>query len=128
MGDARWAPDEGADQRFPLHFPYAAPCNGAANQQWTGGNGTPATHAGPIVAGVSSTLCVDDNSGSAADGTAIQLWGCNGTAAQQWTVAAGSTLRVLGKCMDVTGAGIADGTKVELYTCNGGSNQRWNLP
>lgn len=46
-------------------------------------------------------------------------WGCNGTGAQQRTVAAGSTLQVLGKCLDVNGAGTADGITADLYDCDG---------
>ena len=34
-------------------------------------------------------------------------------------VAAGSTLRVLGKCLDINGGGTANGTTVDLYDCNG---------
>ncbi|HVV24075.1 MAG TPA: glycoside hydrolase family 3 C-terminal domain-containing protein, partial [Pseudonocardiaceae bacterium] len=75
------------------------------------------TVTGPIVSGVSSSLCVDDRAASTVNGNPIQIYTCNGTNAQQWTVAAGNTLQVLGKCMDVTGAGTANGTKVQLYDC-----------
>ncbi|MCL6735911.1 RICIN domain-containing protein, partial [Streptomyces neyagawaensis] len=44
---------------------------------------------------------------------------------QQWTVAAGSTVKALGKCLDVSGGGTADGTRVVLWSCNGGTNQNW---
>ncbi|MDE1689120.1 ricin-type beta-trefoil lectin domain protein, partial [Streptomyces neyagawaensis] len=60
-----------------------------------------------------------------ADGTAVQISSCTGSARQQWTVAAGSTVKALGKCLDVSGGGTADGTRVVLWSCNGGTNQNW---
>jgi predicted alpha-1,2-mannosidase len=80
---------------------------------------------GPIVSGVSSSLCVDDNGGSTTTGSHIQIWACNGTAAQNWTVAANGTLQVEGGCMDVTSSGTANGTLVQWYTCNGTGAQQW---
>jgi beta-glucosidase len=80
---------------------------------------------GPIVAGVSPTLCVDDRAASTANNNPIQIFTCDGTTAQSWTVAAGNTLQVLGKCMDVTAAGTANATKVQLFDCNGTGAQVW---
>ncbi|HZR50307.1 MAG TPA: lectin [Streptosporangiaceae bacterium] len=80
---------------------------------------------GPIVAGVSSSLCVDDRSSSTANSNPIQVYTCNNTGAQQWTVAANGTLQVLGGCMDVTHSGTADGTLVQFYQCNGTGAQQW---
>jgi hypothetical protein len=80
---------------------------------------------GPIVAGVSSSLCVDDRSASTADYNPVQIYTCNSSSAQQWTVASGDTLQVLGDCMDVDGAGTTDGTLVDLYPCNGTGAQVW---
>ncbi|MCU1680307.1 MAG: glycoside hydrolase family 3 domain protein [Amycolatopsis sp.] len=94
---------------------------------WTatsGGGGTGGA-AGPIVAGVSASLCVDVRGASSANNTAVQLYQCNGTGAQVWTVAAQGALQSLGKCMDVTSAGTANGTKVQLYDCNGSGAQVW---
>jgi predicted alpha-1,2-mannosidase len=81
---------------------------------------------GPIVSGVSSSLCVDDNGGAATDGSKIQVWTCNGSAAQQWTVETNGTLQVAGGCMDVTSSGTANGTLVQWYTCNGTGAQQWS--
>jgi hypothetical protein len=78
---------------------------------------------GPITSGLAGK-CVDDNNGSATDGTHVQLWDCNGTSAQNWTYTNG-TLTINGKCMDVTGQGTANGTLVEIWDCNGGANQQW---
>jgi Ricin-type beta-trefoil lectin domain len=75
---------------------------------------------GPIVFGQDTSECVDDNAGSSANGTKIQLWGCNGNFNQDWTVASGGTLQVNGKCMDITGANYSNGTLIDLWTCNGG--------
>jgi len=65
---------------------------------------------GPIVAGVSASLCVDVRAANSADNTPVQIFTCNGTGAQNWTVS-GSTLQALGKCLDVAGAGTANSTK-----------------
>jgi beta-glucosidase len=85
----------------------------------------PPAGSGPIVAGVSPTLCVDDRAASTANNNPIQIFTCNGSTAQSWTVAAGNTLQVLGKCMDVTAAGTANSTKVQLFDCNGTGAQVW---
>jgi predicted alpha-1,2-mannosidase len=95
---------------------------------FAGGSGTtppPTGATGPIVAGVSSTLCVDDNGGGTTPGTAIQLWACNGTAAQSWTVESNGTLQVEGGCLDVSNSGTTAGTKVQYWTCNGTGAQQW---
>jgi hypothetical protein len=83
---------------------------------------------GPIVAGDDSAECVDDNGGSSANGTKIQMWDCNGNFNQDWTVESNGTLQVNGKCMDIIGASTANGALIDLWTCNGGINQQWQLP
>jgi predicted alpha-1,6-mannanase (GH76 family) len=85
----------------------------------------PIAPSGPIVAGVSSSLCVDDRSASTADFNPVQIYTCNSSGAQQWTAASGDTLQVLGLCMDANSAGTADGTLVDLYPCNGTGAQVW---
>lgn len=80
---------------------------------------------GPIVAGVSSSLCVDDHSGLTTNGNPIQIWTCNGTSAQAWTLEADNTLRVLGGCLTVSGSTTTWGTKVVWSSCNGGTAQQW---
>ena len=87
----------------------------------SGGSGA----TGPIVAGVNSAKCVDDNGNSSTPGTKVQMWDCNGGASQSWTFPGDGTIRINGGCMDITGAGTANGTLVELWTCNGGANQQW---
>jgi Ricin-type beta-trefoil lectin domain/Concanavalin A-like lectin/glucanases superfamily len=83
------------------------------------------TASGPIVSGKDSSECVDDNAGSSANGTAIQLWDCNGAFNQDWTVESNGTLQVNGKCMDIFDNATANGTLIDLWTCNGGANQQW---
>ena len=90
-----------------------------------GSGGVTNPPAGPIVSGVSSSLCADDSNSSTTNGSHIQIWTCNGTGAQNWTVAADGTLRVLTGCMDVTGAATTAGTKIEFYQCNGSVAQQW---
>jgi hypothetical protein len=86
--------------------------------------GTGAT--GPVVSGVSSSACMDNNNGSGANGNKVQIWVCDGFApAQNWTVNSNGTLTIDGGCLDITGANFNNGTKVELWACNGGSNQQW---
>ncbi|MCO5970965.1 ricin-type beta-trefoil lectin domain protein [Actinoallomurus soli] len=83
-------------------------------------------HLGPVTSGLTA-MCLDDNAGSTADGTRVQIWDCNGGAAQTWWWGNGM-LRLGGpggKCLDVTGQGTSNGTLVELWDCNGGTNQQW---
>jgi non-reducing end alpha-L-arabinofuranosidase len=90
----------------------------------TGGGSGGAT--GPVVSGVSSSACMDNNNGSGANGNKVQIWACNGYApAQNWTVNANGTITIDGGCLDITGANYNNGTLVELWTCNGGANQQW---
>jgi beta-glucosidase len=101
--------------------------SGSTTFVWTtttgssGGGG----HTGAIVAGVSSSLCVDVRSANNANGTPVQIYSCNGTGAQAWTVGTDGTVQALGKCMDVASAGTANGTKIQLYDCNGTGAQQW---
>ena len=86
--------------------------------------GTGAT--GPIVAGVNSAKCVDNNNGSGTAGNKVQIWDCDGnTAAQNWTVNSNGTLTIDGGCMDITNANYSNGTLIEWWSCNGGANQQW---
>ena len=88
------------------------------------GGGTGAT--GPIVAGVNSAKCVDNNNGSGTAGNKVQIWDCDGnTAAQNWTVNSNGTLTIDGGCMDITNANYSNGTLIEWWSCNGGANQQW---
>ena len=91
----------------------------------SGGGGGGGGGTGPIVSGVSSSLCADDNGGSTTAGSHIQIWTCNGTGAQNWTVASDGTLQVEGGCLDVTSSGTTAGTKVQYWTCNGTGAQQW---
>ncbi|MFE6937265.1 ricin-type beta-trefoil lectin domain protein [Streptomyces sp. NPDC057699] len=89
-------------------------------------SGQPGGGGGPIT-GLAGK-CVDVAEGSAANGTAVQLYDCNGTAAQKWTVGGDGTIRALGKCLDVASGGTADGTRVQLWDCNGSAAQQWATP
>jgi hypothetical protein len=86
--------------------------------------GTGAT--GPIVAGDNSSVCMDNNNGSATTGNKVQMWTCDGFApAQNWTVAGNGTVQIDGGCLDISGANSTNGTLIDWWTCNGGSNQQW---
>jgi hypothetical protein len=70
--------------------------------------GTVSTAAHPIGSGTVTYhfngKCMDDNHGSSANGTKVQIWTCNGHArSQKWTGYSDGTLRINGKCLDVTG-------------------------
>ncbi|THA66520.1 hypothetical protein E6P78_16130 [Streptomyces sp. A0958] len=80
--------------------------------------------AGAVRSGIAGK-CLDVNTGSSANGTAVQIWGCNNGTAQSWTSSSDGTLRALGKCLDATAGGTANGSKVEIWDCNGGDNQKW---
>jgi glycosyl hydrolase family 59/ricin-type beta-trefoil lectin protein/glycosyl hydrolase family 59 (putative galactocerebrosidase) len=82
---------------------------------------------GPIITGDDLAECVDDNGGSSANGTAIQMWDCNSGANQDWTAETNGTLQVNGKCLDITGADYSNGTLIDLWQCNGGANQQWEI-
>ncbi|WP_371628514.1 lectin [Streptomyces sp. NBC_00341] len=88
--------------------------------------GPPVAPSGAVKSAVGDK-CLDDDSGSAANGNKIQLWTCNDSTAQRVTVAVDGSLQVLGKCVEITGnGGAANGTLVELWDCNGGNNQKWS--
>ncbi len=94
--------------------------------------GTVSTAAHPIGSGTVTYhfngKCMEDNHGSSANGTKVQIWTCNGHArSQKWTGYSDGTLRINGKCLDVTGHSTQLGAKVEIWTCNGGSNQKWQI-
>jgi Glycosyl hydrolase family 59/Ricin-type beta-trefoil lectin domain/Concanavalin A-like lectin/glucanases superfamily/Glycosyl hydrolase family 59 central domain len=85
-----------------------------------------ATPSGPIVAGDDTADCADANGGSAANGTAVQMWACNGSpTSQTWTMASNGTVQINGNCLDITGANYGNGTLIEEWACNGGANQQW---
>jgi hypothetical protein len=86
--------------------------------------GPPATRTGAVTSD-NGGKCLDDNAGSTADGSHIQIWSCNGSAAQQVTVAGDGTLRILGHCVDVTSGGTGDYTPVQLWGCDGTGSQQW---
>jgi Ricin-type beta-trefoil lectin domain len=101
---------------------------GYQTDQFDNLNITPGTNStsptGPVASGMSGK-CLDDYTGSTANGTIADLWDCNGTAAQNWTPVNG-TLQVNGACLDVIGNGsTANGTLVDIWACNGGANQQW---
>jgi Beta-1,3-glucanase/Ricin-type beta-trefoil lectin domain len=91
---------------------------------FSGSSSPPSGGAGPVTSGMSGK-CLDDYTGSTANGTIADLWSCNGTGAQNWTPVNG-TLQVGGACLDVIGNGsTANGTLVDIWACNGGANQQW---
>jgi Glycosyl hydrolase family 59/Ricin-type beta-trefoil lectin domain/Concanavalin A-like lectin/glucanases superfamily len=84
-----------------------------------------ATPTGPIVAGDDTAECMDDNGGSSANGTKVQMWNCDGAAAQNWTIEGNGTIGINGSCLDITGGSTANGALIEEWACTGGANQQW---
>ncbi|MFC4006467.1 ricin-type beta-trefoil lectin domain protein [Nonomuraea purpurea] len=102
-------------------FVYTLPARTTATFTWSG---APGSDGGGPITGLAGK-CADVAGGSAADGTAVQLYTCNGSAAQRWTRPGDGTLRALGKCLDVVDHGTADGSKLQLWSCTGTPNQQW---
>ncbi|MET7703164.1 ricin-type beta-trefoil lectin domain protein [Streptomyces sp. NPDC005485] len=106
------------------HATYSLPGRTSATFTWAGTQAGGGDRAGAFV-GLAGK-CLDVAGGSAANGTAVQLYDCNGSTAQRWTVKGDGTVQALGKCLDVTSGSAADGAKVQLYDCNGTGAQRWS--
>jgi hypothetical protein len=78
----------------------------------------------------STNRCVDvkdAQSGTAKDGSALQLWDCANSTNQKWAFFSDGTVRSLGLCMDLAWAKTDDGTPIQLVKCNGGWAQRFTL-
>ncbi|QIB47789.1 glycosyl hydrolase family 18 protein [Streptomyces aureoverticillatus] len=100
--------------------------SGDAGQRWKAlgvAPEKPKERSGEIV-GLSGK-CLDVKSGSADNGTPVQIWDCNGSDAQKWTLPGDGTARALGKCLDVASSGTANGTLTQLWNCNGSGAQQW---
>ncbi|MFD5699015.1 glycosyl hydrolase family 18 protein [Streptomyces lasiicapitis] len=100
--------------------------SGDAGQRWKAlgvAPEKPKERSGEIV-GLSGK-CLDVKSGSADNGTPVQIWDCNGSDAQKWTLPGDGTVRALGKCLDVASSGTANGTLTQLWNCNGSGAQQW---
>jgi predicted alpha-1,2-mannosidase len=98
----------------------------AAPPSYTGSTvAPPQPRVGPVVSGVSSSLCVDDSNSSTTPGSAVQIFTCNNTDAQSWTIAPNGTVSALGLCLDAWQSGTTNGTPIDLYTCNGSGAQQW---
>ena len=83
----------------------------------------------PASAGTSGEIrgyaakCADDNGGSVAPRTRIQVWDCTGGAPQQWSFSGGELKRG-GMCMNDKASG-GSGSPVILWSCNGAANEEW---
>jgi glycosyl hydrolase family 31/ricin-type beta-trefoil lectin protein/uncharacterized protein DUF5110/carbohydrate binding protein with CBM35 domain len=68
-------------------------------------------------------LCLDVRGGTAADGQALQVYGCNHSTAQQVSYAADNTVHVLGRCL--TAGGTANRALVTTNACAASASQLW---
>ncbi|CCE12076.1 conserved exported hypothetical protein [Bradyrhizobium sp. STM 3843] len=76
----------------------------------------------------SSSLCMDVNGGTMADGTAVIQWSCNGGVNQTWSYDDQTgMIRSMADphyCLDNNGT-YGDGAQLIIWTCTGNNNQRF---
>ncbi|MER6366482.1 ricin-type beta-trefoil lectin domain protein [Kitasatospora sp. NPDC001527] len=91
----------------------AAPCTGAANQQWTRDDQQRFQILGK---------CLDNPWGVSADNTRVVLWDCNAGTNQKWEVLADGQIgnHQSSKCLDANLGGT-------IWTCWRGPNQVWDV-
>ena len=91
---------------------------GTASFTWTVKAAADSGTAGPIRQVGGSGKCLDDPSGTTANGTRIDLSSCTGKVNQRWTAVQDGTLRTGGKCLETVGNSAASGAKLQLEPCN----------
>lgn len=80
-----------------------------------------------------SSLVMDVNGGSTANGGTVIQWGNHGGSNQQWTLhqVSGNVYTLTngnsGLCLDVPNQSTAGGVQLDQWTCNGGAGQQWAL-
>ena len=79
----------------------------------------PVAMASQVTSGIAGK-CLDDNGGSNADGTAVQLWDCDGSGAQLWIGVPRRLAAGRGQVPGRHANGTDNGTKLEIWDCNGG--------
>lgn len=106
---------------------YFQPIMPALNEYGVSLVGATSGPSGPVVSGVSASLCLDDQGGVNANGNPVQLYNCNGSGAQQWILAHNGTIQLAGtdRCVDAANGGTSDADPIQLYDCNGGTTQIW---
>jgi glucosylceramidase len=120
-------------------FTYSLPAKAVATFTWpalsSGGSGGINSSTWYQVINANSGKCVDDTSGSTANGTAVQQWSCtSGNYNQEWQLQPTDsgyykvvTRNSSSAAWDVTGGSGAtsDGTPIQLWAYGGGTNQQW---
>lgn len=113
--------------------------NKSVAQQWNIIKTTPIAIAGKtvedgtytLVSGVSSSMALDINAASKANGANAQIWTSNGTGAQKFVFTYDGrgfyTIKCVGtgKYLDAAGAGTWNGTNVHQWEGNGTDAQKW---
>ncbi|MFF3563998.1 ricin-type beta-trefoil lectin domain protein [Streptomyces sp. NPDC002574] len=103
---------------------------GSGSTGGTGGSGKPPVVPGTGLIGSASGRCIDvtdATSGTAKDGTPLQIWNCDGMANQKWVFASDGSLRAMGLCMDVAWGSTDNGAVIQLATCRGNGAQQFYL-
>ena len=105
---------------------------------WSGSS-DPASGSTHYLTNANSSMVMDVNGGSTANGGAIIQWPNHGGANQQWTLrqvsgvagVGGNVYTVVnansGLCLEVPNSSTTAGQQLDQWTCGGGSNQQWAL-
>jgi hypothetical protein len=104
----------------------------AASGAWSG-TSNPASGSPHYLTDAGSSLVMDVNGGSTANGGTVIQWGNHGGSNQQWTLhqVTGDVYTLAngnsGLCLDVPNQSTAGGVQLDQWTCNGGAGQQWAL-
>jgi alpha-galactosidase len=80
-----------------------------------------------VLRGADSNRCVDDATGSQANGAWTQICDRDGGANQQWSCPSGNQLLMYDTCLDACNSQATQDTEVLIWSCNGTPNQRRRL-
>jgi hypothetical protein len=103
-----------------------------ASGAWSG-TSDPASGSTHYLADAGSSLVMDVNGGSTANGGTVIQWGNHGGANQQWTLhqIAGDVYTLTngnsGLCLEVPNQSTSAGVQLDQWACNGGPAQQWTL-
>ncbi|MFF1902893.1 ricin-type beta-trefoil lectin domain protein [Kitasatospora sp. NPDC058218] len=129
-----WDCSQGVNQQWPatVNAPTGPSYSSTLTPQYDSAGNTvsrSATSTGSIASGIATgsatPLCLDDDHGWTADGTAIFSFTCNEGDGQKWTLGTDGRLKVIGKCIRPVGGVAERDRRLELWTCDGSAAQEW---
>lgn len=74
---------------------------------------------------VNSTYCLDDKSGSSAQGTVVQSYACNHSTPQRFGTDQNQTITFFGRCVEFPGSPPVSGVLGVLNACTGATTQKY---